>query len=659
MRFERLEVENFASYYGEHSLSMDCTQDKPVIVVLGRNGYGKTSLFDALNWALYGSDYELQLREQRERDIVDYINSRALREAAADGKNLEMSSTVYFEHEGVHYYITQAFRARPVHDVDGQIKTSIVDRYTALSEISHDGDHKQLDYSNIFLDEILPNNVKDYFLFDGDRIYNLSNPGSSKEVRDAIYRVVDLELISNAVTHLSSIAKEYGRNAQREATDELSRVKARSLEAQEDRDKLARDLTVQREEERAIKAQIEILEDRLADLPDTSELQTRRKDLERRYAEAGRAYDETTIEMRRLCGTAALVLAKDPMSDLATHLETQREKGVIPRKVSQSLLKDLLEMRRCVCGTEFEDGDLIYQALESRLVAEQQRSSDQALLELLYQLRSASDLVNSAARDLANKDEDASRYEDMRRGLDLAINEVDAELDKMPQENVAQLRSDLKERRDALQSVTRKQQRLQDRIEQRDDDIKALEKKVDELAARQDKVRRLQTREKLARQSAEVLDEMYDRFAEDSRKAVEDLTKSEFTKFMESARGYGVALSRDYELQVLDPNGNRALQRLSMGQSQCLSLSFITAIARVSEKNPPIVIDMPFGRLDSAVHSAVSERLPEITSQLVLFLLPDIEWNEHTSKNLSGKASHIYQLQYDSKFEESTIQELR
>ena len=153
----------------------------------------------------------------------------------------------------------------------------------------------------------------------------------------------------------------------------------------------------------------------------------------------------------------ARLLAKDPVSDLATILEAQREKGVIPRKVSQSLLKDLLELRRCVCGTEFEDGDSIYQTLESRLITEQQRSSDQALLELLYQLRSTSDLVNSAARDLANKDEDASRYEDIRRGLDLAINEVDAELDKMPQENVAQLRSDLEERRDGLQNVTRKQ----------------------------------------------------------------------------------------------------------------------------------------------------------------------------------------------------------
>jgi DNA sulfur modification protein DndD len=267
--------------------------------------------------------------------------------------------------------------------------------------------------------------------------------------------------------------------------------------------------------------------------------------------------------------------------------------------------------------------------------------------------------VNDAARGLANKDEEAEQYQEARRALDLGIKQIDADLDKLPQENIADLRDRLKERRTGLRTVARKQQSIQDEIARLVVVRNDLEKKRDQLAAKQGKVQGLQEREKLARRATEVLDDMYVKFAEDSRQSVEALTKKEFAEFMESAQGYGVALSEDYELQVLDPNGNRALQRLSMGQSQCLSLSFITAIARVSEKNPPIVIDMPFGRLDSGVHNAISARLPEITSQLVLFLLPDVEWNDNTSKNLRSKASHIYQLDYDPKVEESTIQEVR
>ena len=92
-----------------------------------------------------------------------------------------------------------------------------------------------------------------------------------------------------------------------------------------------------------------------------------------------------------------------------------------------------------------------------------------------------------------------------------------------------------------------------------------------------------------------------------------------------------------------------------MGQSQCLSLAFITAISRVSEKNPPLVIDMPFGRLDRNVHNQVSGRLPEIGSQIILFLIPEIEWNEVSEKNLQPKASHIYTIEFDEANRESNL----
>ena len=75
MHFERLEVQNFASYYGEHSIDLSCTPDCPAVIILGGTGFGKTTLFDGINWALYGSDYERDLVKRRERQIIDYCKS--------------------------------------------------------------------------------------------------------------------------------------------------------------------------------------------------------------------------------------------------------------------------------------------------------------------------------------------------------------------------------------------------------------------------------------------------------------------------------------------------------------------------------------------------------------------------------------------------------
>lgn len=649
MLFKRIELLNFASYCGEHAFDLACTPEKPVVIILGGTGFGKTSVFDAINWALYGADYEQDLRERRERkrNIIDYVNETALQEAESKQEFVEVSCTLYFEHNHTNYYIMQSLAARPSRDVDGSLKAVQTDRITALYEIQHTGNHKRLKYDTIFLDEILPNNVKDYFLFDGDRIYNLSNPGASQEVRDAIYRVVDLELIKNAGQHLTEVAAEYRREANKESRGELSNVEEKYNNEYERLTQLKRELEELREEEVAIQSQLNLIESKLVNLPDSSKLQGQRTEIQRQLKQVEGRLERAKVDLRSSAAIASLSLAGESVLELVILLDQKRQTGEIPKAVSQTLLKDLLKLQRCLCGTEFEEGDTIYQRLTIRLEAERKKSSQPDLVDLLMDLKTASDLVSEAYQQMEKKDEEIVELNRNRQELQLALNQIDIELDKLPKEDVAELSRQARERRDALISNATKKQRVLNRIENCENQIKVYEKQRDELSLKQEKVRKLQRRERLAQRAAEEIEKIYEIFAEHSRRAVEDLTIQEFKKFVRSASEYNVALSKDYELEVLDSNGNRALQRLSMGQSQCLSLSFITAISRVSEKNPPLVIDMPFGRLDRDVHHAVSTRLPQITSQLILFLIPHIEWNEVTAANLETKASHIYQLEFD------------
>lgn len=658
MKFERLELLNFASYYGEHVIDLSTSSDRPVVVILGGTGFGKTTLFDAINWSLYGRDYERDLPDlRRGRTILDYVNETALIEAEAEDHFVEMSCVLYFEHDGSHYYISQSLAAGAYRDEEGALKANQTDRLTALYEIAHTGNHKEIKYDSLFLDEILPNNVRDYFLFDGDRIYHLSQPGSSKEVRDAIYRVVDLELLANARDHLSHIATEYRRSAARESKGDLSKIEEEyDLESRR-LEKLRNQLKETKEEKNSIESQLLVLEEKLKNLPDTSELQGRRKELEASKRQLETELEATHATLRSWAATAGLAFAKEPAFQLMSMLDSKRHKGEIPKAVSQTLLRDLIKLERCICGTEFKEGDPIYKELSDRLQAELAKPNDQALLDLLIDLRQASTLVDEAGMRIREEDKRLYRLKDEKRETNLAIDQIDSDLDKLPKVDVATLISEARDRRNALVANERRANELTSRINGREKKIRELEKQRIELGKSQDKVRKLQLREQLAKSSAREIDRIYDVFAEESRQAVEALTIQEFKHFVKSASGYAVSLSNEYELEVLDSNGNRALQRLSMGQSQCLSLSFITAISRVSEKNPPLVIDMPFGRLDKSVHHAVSARLPEITRQLILFLIPSIEWNDTTKANLAPVSSQIYELEFDEKRRQTTILE--
>lgn len=647
MLFERIEMVNFASYYGEHTVDLETTADKPVIIILGGTGHGKTTIFDAINWALYGTDYERALIKRRQRKIEDYVNQKALREAHEKNETAEMSCTLFFEHSGVHYYITHSICVRPSKNNKDELVPIPTDSMTALYQITHRGDHIHKEYDTIFLDEILPSNVKDYFLFDGDRIYQLSNPGSSQEVRDAIYRVVDLELLKKAAGHLNDVATEYRRGAKKHSPDESSSVEGDYAAEHEKLSRLKKFLSNYKEEERVLIDQIDVLEEKLSGLPDTSKLQAKRQGIKNQLSQTDEQKEARLVEMRKYCASSSLALAREPMFALITELDSRRQKGLIPRNVSKSLLNDLLEMRKCVCGTEFNDGDEIYLRLKKRLEEESNRSSGQEFIDLLFQIRTASDNVDDSIVRLKEIYSDYKRLSDYYTELNIALKQVDLELEKLPKDDITVITNELRERRNALLSVGKNITLTSVRIEESEKEIDRLKNLRVQLGKKQSEFLMLQRREYLAQQTANELERIYEIFAEDSRKSIEELTRDGFKQFVQTAAAYDVALDENYELLVLDPNGNRALQRLSMGQSQCLSLSFITAISRVSEKNPPLVIDMPFGRLDRDVHDAVSQRLPQLTSQLILFLIPEIEWNEVTAKNLKPKAAHIYRLHFD------------
>ena len=58
MIIQEVELNNFRIYQGRNTIDLSTENDKNIIIVSGKNGYGKTTFLMALAWCLYGRQME-------------------------------------------------------------------------------------------------------------------------------------------------------------------------------------------------------------------------------------------------------------------------------------------------------------------------------------------------------------------------------------------------------------------------------------------------------------------------------------------------------------------------------------------------------------------------------------------------------------------------
>ena len=78
MIIKNIEIKNWGRY-PSIDIPVDVNNDRNVVLIRARNNNGKTTLFYALKWVLYGDDGLLS--HQRQTESIEWIN----RQAAADG----------------------------------------------------------------------------------------------------------------------------------------------------------------------------------------------------------------------------------------------------------------------------------------------------------------------------------------------------------------------------------------------------------------------------------------------------------------------------------------------------------------------------------------------------------------------------------------------
>ena len=642
MKLSNLTLENFRQYSGKQKLSFAQDIQKNVTVIHGINGAGKTSLFLAINWCLYGKTVDnVKVIE----NVGELVSKDAISQTSP-GETVRMGVELSFLHDGERYIVKRVLEG--VRQLDNSVSIEESNNNFTMMHIMADGQAERVKNPLGTMNSILPVNVREYFLFDGEKIDNFAKPESASQVKQAIYLVLKLEILERARRHLDAVAQDYRKEIKIASSGELRELIEREEKVLEAKAKAEKRLGDLDQENESAKRKITDIDKRLREMQSAQDLQQRRDRLEDDLKVRRAEMEKVVNSIRDLATGGFFVIAKPAIDKAIAILEDKRERGEIPSNYRQQFVQDLVDTMVCICGRPFGDGSPEHQLLLSKIGHGIPDKLQDDVVSTSAILQGFDTHIDKHKADLDDQMLRRVELVDLIKDLEAELDDVGRLLRGSPLEEISQLEKTRETFRGDIQSNLLEIGSLLNDMESFEQKLLEIRKDTEKARKQEKKELILSTKLELAQRASDVIGEMYKSFADEMRGKIQEKTKEIFKNLVWKESHFNdIKLGPDFNLDVIDRYGRSARPELSAGERQVLSLSFIMAMSRVSEEEAPLVMDTPFGRLSSDHRNSIASQLPKLVDQLVLFVT-DEELRDEARQNLQEKVGAEYRLEFNS-----------
>lgn len=647
MIFKQLLIKNFGIYQGEHSIDLEVSQDKPVILLGALNGGGKTTFLDAIQLALYGKHAKCSNRAGTAYGA--FLASCKNQFAPIDAEVMLNLTFLHRTENRVRLYDIE--RSWTVKGLEARDKIRV--------EVDYQYDEHISQYWDEFVNEFIPLSLSDLFFFDGEKIENLAHPQRSSDlIKTGIESLLGLDLLSQLQIDLAQVDKK--RRA--------SNV------------------------DQSIMAKVEACEDEMG------QHNVVMSDIKKELAEIEHQLKATNIAINK---------ARQAVRNSGAHLIEQRdslkfELGAVEAKLNLNkaeqiklaagvgplgLVKDLIEQTKAQIRLETEAKQAqildqaisaydqqILSALEASAAPEKTlahvRNTMAAQAEARQQLAQVDCYLNTDLGNFNGLDERITEEEKQRVRLkkdEAKLLEQQAlyqkQLDTIPAYDAVQhLLTELAELEATFKNLHSRQKLKQQQLDQAMAKSHVLSQHYTNLLAQQNKdtfeqKRKVQVSEHIKKLKA-TLQGFAEQLINENIEHLQSLVKQKF-----DALGRKSQLISDlkicptsFTITLYDTVGTELQPaKLSAGERQLLAIAILWGLAEASGKELPTVIDTPLGRLDGKHRkNLVINYFPKAGPQVIL-LSTDEEIVDDYHNQLKPYIAREYQIIYTEETKTSSF----
>ena len=648
MKLRRLEVKNF-KLLRDVEIQFSTDSAMPLTVVRAENGSGKTSLLYALLWGFYGnegisesaSDLRLSTTQWPPGvpcDISVRIEFESLDVDSFAGEDRAVSTT---------YVLTRSVTETPAQGnaVSRQRDELVIHAYSDAG-----ADKLEDAAARALIRRLAPIQMKNIFFTDGDAVQRfitgeLGAKARQSAVHDAIKSLLGLDSLRMAATDLTKARATFKRRlSDAPGAEALKDVDAEIESATAQQQELSERMSTLTERINNVTEAIERRDAKLYELKDLGDIERikKQRDTARSTLDAANTQlDAQKRAQRELTRGEPIswALMGETLAKGMTTLESLADQRVIPG-TSIEVLRDRLDLGRCICGEELKPGSSHRHEVE-KLLDEQTRvdPNKERLTALLHQARPRFLEHEQAITDGNTWLDELSRMEALRAGVEKqirdqgeALKECEEAMRRLEEAEVDRLLEALDRDRKQREGFLADQRELQIRLDDVQHKLASLDERYQKAKSQvkvstelQDKVEVTEDLLRLVQQTLETLEGEYlDRASQHMNQLFMEIAGS--TPEVGRAIFNEVRITPDYEIEVLSGGYGRTLDpdfEINGASKRALTLSFIWALMEVAEVSAPRIIDTPLGMTSGGVKTRFVDLLTKPNDQdfqIVLFM---------------------------------------
>lgn len=641
MIINKLQLHNFGVYASDNTFVFN--SEKPVVLIGGMNGRGKTTFLEAILLALYGKN-SFAVQESIHGAYGKYLKAHT---NIADGTNesfVELEFSIEEDGKNNIYTVNRSWNTN--------VK-NIKDKVT-VKKNGNDDSFLAKNWT-MFVESILPSALANFYFFDGEKIAELAESDTSIQMKSSIKALLGINVIDLLENDITRIIKKMDteqtdsyngsyieelRRIKDEKADILKQIDDNIVELEKKLSRTNKKIDKKTEEFNAKGGQIasqsqELFSERIKLNSEINKIQ------------------ETYLELA--AGELPLLMVEDLLSSIKGKAETERENksmSVAVRKINQMFKEYSYKTQ--------QSSDEIAQFikyLKKQAKKKQTKSvfdlSENGYIQLSMLLSNQlENTQNSYNFSKVNEQKIQKRINEIDNYLSVDIDEKAiarlykriGELQNERMDIEIQIEAKKKQRITAngeCQKATTEFNRCVDKAiasMERGDDVQRIHKyalKAQQLAARY----KIELQRSKISNLADTMTKCYKKIL--GKKNLIDRIEMD-------------AETLDYH--YIDVNGNEVMKSgLSAGEKQLMVIAMLWALAECSNKMLPVIIDTPLARLDSLHRKALIERyFPNASSQTVI-LSTDSEIDSNYYNIIKPFVSNEFTLVYDENKKRSYV----